>query len=154
MRYGTGAIVPSAAYAIGIALSLPFYRPAGRWEARASAFHVLLAGFGGRALLLAAMAAFGFIHADWAIWAIMGAFAFTQVLWPLLAVSGNTLSVTLDPTRRGEGVGLLNASNAAAATIGGVVGGLLVQDASYAALCAVGCVAVTLAGVILRREGA
>ena len=153
-EYGTSAIVPAAAYAIGIALSLPFYRPAGRWEARASAFRVLLAGFSGRAVLLAAMAVFGFIHAGWAIWAIMGSFALTQVLWPLLAVSGNTLSVTLDPTRRGEGVGLLNASNAAAATIGGVVGGLLLQDANYAALCAVGCVAVTLAAAILRRSRA
>lgn len=110
-----------------------------------------MAGFAARALLLAAMAAFGFLHAGWAAWAIMGAFAFTQVGWPLLAVSGNTLSVTLDPTRRGEGVGLLNAGNAAAATIGGITGGWLVQDAGYATLCAVACVTVLLAGAILRH---
>lgn len=153
-EYGTSALVPSVAYAIGIGLSLPFYRPVGRWEARVSAARVLLTGFAGRAVLLAAMAALGFMGGGWTVWAILAGFAGTQVLWPLLAVSGNTLSVTLDPTRRGEGVGLLNAANAAAATIGGVVGGLLVEDVSYAALCAVGCVAVTVAGVILRRAGA
>lgn len=152
-EYGTSALVPSAIYAAGIALSLPLYRPVGRWEARASAPRVLLTGFAGRAVLLAAMAVLGFIHGGWTVWAILAAFAGTQVIWPLLAVSGNTLSVTLDPTRRGEGVGLLNASNAAGATIGGIVGGLLVEDVSYAALCAVGCVAVTAAGIILRREG-
>ncbi|MEO9189549.1 MAG: MFS transporter [Acetobacteraceae bacterium] len=153
-EYGTSALVPSVAYAIGIGLSLPFYRPVGRWEARVSAARVLLTGFAGRAVLLAVMAALGFMGDGWTVWAILAGFAGTQVLWPLLAVSGNTLSVTLDPARRGEGVGLLNAANAAGATIGGIVGGLLVQDVSYAALCAVGCVAVTVAGVILRRERA
>lgn len=150
--YGTTALVPAGAYAVGIALSLPLYSVSGRWEARTSAWHVMLAAFGGRSVLLAAMAVFGFLHGSWTMWAILVAFAMTQVIWPLLAVGANTLAVTLNPARRGEGVGLLNASNSLASTIGGVLGGLIVQEAGYATLCLVACLAVTLAGAIIARD--
>ena len=150
-EYRTGALLPSVAYAVGIALSLPLYPVVGRWEARSSAYRAMLAGFGGRIALLAVLAVLGFIHAGWVVWPILAGFAATQVVWPFLSVSSNTLAVTLDPVSRGEGVGLLNASTAAASAIGGMVGGLLVQEAGYATLCAVSCAAVTLAAIAIRR---
>jgi MFS family permease len=155
-EYGTTALLPSAAYAVGIVLSLPFYPLTGRWEARTSAYHVMLVGLACRIALLAVLAAFGFVvsggRGDWVVGPMLTAFALTQVVWPLLAVSSNSLSVTLDPLHRGEGVGLLNAGTAVASTIAGIVGGLLVQEASYAALCAVSCVAV-IAAVLIGAGG-
>jgi predicted MFS family arabinose efflux permease len=151
--YGTTALLPSAAYAVGIVISLPLYPLTGRWEARTSAWHLMQVGLTGRIGLLASLAAVGFVHAGWVVGPILAAFALTQVIWPLLAVSSNTLSVTLDPASRGEGVGLLNAGTAVAATIGGAVGGLLMQEASYAALCAVACVAVMAASIIGAGRG-
>jgi hypothetical protein len=147
-EYQTTALLPSAAYAVGMAASLPFYGPSGRWEAATSSYHVMLAGFGGRMVLLAGMAAFGFLHRDWAVWAILAGFVLTQVIWPLLAVGSTTLAVTLNPAHRGAGLGLLNASTAAAGTIGGVLGGLITEEAGYASLCAVACVAVSLAALM------
>jgi hypothetical protein len=160
-EYGTTALLPSAAYAVGIVLSLPLYPLIGRWEARTSAYHVMLVGLTCRIALLAVLAAFGFFvsggvlggRGDWVVGPMLTAFALTQVVWPLLAVSSNSLAVTLDPVRRGEGVGLLNAGTAVASTIAGIVGGLLVQEAGYAALCAVSCVAVIVAALIGARRG-
>jgi DHA1 family tetracycline resistance protein-like MFS transporter len=155
-EYGTTALLPSAAYAAGIALSLPLYPLSGRWEARSSGYRVMLAGLRGRIALLALLAIFGFIHdnwhGDWVIGPILAGFAVTQIIWPLLSVSSNSLAVVLDPVSRGEGVGLLNATSSVAATIGGVLGGLLIQKAGYAALCAVACVAVALAAAMIGRR--
>ena len=156
-EYGTTALLPAAAYAVGIVLSLPLYPLTGRLEARTSAYHVMLLGLTCRIVLLAILAAFGFVASggpdDWVAGPILTAFALTQVVWPMLAVSSNTLSVTLDPVHRGEGVGLLNGGTAVAATIAGMLGGLLVQEASYAALCAVSCGAVAAAALIGVRLG-
>lgn len=150
-EYGTTALLPAAMYAAGIAFGLPLYPLTGRWEARTSAYHVMLAGFAGRIVLLAGLAVFGFIHTAFAVWPILIGFALTQVIWPWLSVSSNTLAVTLDPVHRGEGVGLLNAGTSAAATIGGVLGGVIVQEAGYATLCALACIAVALAWIAVAH---
>ena len=151
-EYGMPAVLPSAAYAGGLGLSLPFYRLAARWEARRSAAVVLRTGLGLRIVILAVMTAAALAGRVWAAWVVMAAFAVMQLTWPLLAVAANTLAVTLNPARRGEGVGLLNAATAAAGTVGVAIGGLITQRAGYGALCAVATVAVAGAAYLATRR--
>ncbi len=91
-----------------------------------------------------------FVHPVWATWPVLAGFALTQVIWPLLAVSSNTLAVTLAPADRGESVGLLNACTALGATVGGIVGGAITTDLGFGALCGVACACVGGAAIALR----
>ncbi len=153
-EFGAAPILPSAAYAAGILLSLPIYRPAGRWEHRGTAWGsargLLRGGLLSRGLVLLLLGVLAWLHPSWATWPVLAGFAATQVIWPLLAVSSNTLAVTLAPTDRGESVGLLNACTALGATIGGIAGGLIVTDLGFGALCGVACACVLAAIVGLR----
>lgn len=151
-EYGMPAVLPSLAYAGGLGLSLPLYRVAARWEARRSAAAVLRTGLGLRIVILAVMTAAALAGRIGAAWIVMGAFALMQLTWPLLAVAANTLAVTLNPARRGEGVGLLNAATAAAGTVGVAIGGLITQRAGYGALCAVATAAVAGAAFLAMRR--
>ena len=74
-------------------------------------------------------------------------FAATQVIWPLLSVASTTLSVTLSPAHRAESVGLLNATTSLAATLGGIVGGVLLRQ-GFSTLCAA-VLAALLAALLL-----
>lgn len=155
-EFGAAPILPSAAYAAGILLSLPIYRPAGHWEHRATTWGsprgLLRAGLLSRAAVLLLLGVLAWLHPSWATWPVLAGFAATQVIWPLLAVSSNTLAVTLAPTDRGESVGLLNACTALGATIGGVAGGLIATDLGFGALCGVACACVLAALATLRTR--
>ncbi|HKM63715.1 MAG TPA: MFS transporter [Acidisphaera sp.] len=144
------ALLPAAAYAVGITLGLPLYRVAARWEHRGSASDALMRGLLTRALVLVVLAAIAWAKPDWATVPILAAFAATQILWPLLGVSSNTLAVELATIDRGESVGLLNACTALGATLGGVFGGQINAYFGFGALCIVACACV-LGSVLLFR---
>ncbi len=133
--YRTPATLPTTAYAIGVGCGLLLYRVVGGWDARFGAWRVLSAGLGLRALVVAAMVALAALPAGGTVLPILACFGLMQVIWPLLSVASTTLAVTLSPSHRAESVGLLNAATALAATVGGVVGGVLLRT-GFAWLCA------------------
>ena len=153
-EFHAAPILPSAAYAAGILLSLLLYRPAGRWEHRRTPWGspegLMRAGLLSRGAVLAGLAALAWLHPGWATLPVLAGFGLTQVLWPLLAVSSNSLAVTLAVTDQGESVGLLNACTALGATIGGIVGGRIVAGAGFGVLCAIACACVLAALPVIR----
>ncbi len=135
--------LPTTAYAVGVGISLLLYRQVGRWDARFGPRLVLSAGLAMRALLLLGMLLGAWMARGSAVWPILICFGATQTVWPLLSVASNTLAVTLSPAHRAESVGLLNAATSVGATIGGMVGGVLLR-AGFTWLCAAVLVALLL----------
>jgi hypothetical protein len=157
-EFGMDPILPSSAYAIGVATSLLLYAPIGMATHRLGGWQMLLAGFGARLGLLGVVAASGLLHAGWVGWLVLVGFALIQFVWPLLAVAANSLSVRLAPTARGESVGLFNAATALAASIGSALAGVIYGIGGFAVLAATAFVAVGLALALAavwhgRREG-
>ena len=132
--YGAHATLPTTAYAIGVGCSLLLYRRVAAWDARFGPWRVLRAGLALRAVLIAIMLALSRSHATATVLPILVCFAGTQLVWPLLSVASTALAVTLSPARRAESVGLLNASTSLGATIGGLLGGLLLGG-GFTLLC-------------------
>ncbi len=108
---------------------------------------MLSTGLALRAALLAALVVLAAMRPGTAVWPILLCFAGTQVVWPLLSVASTRLAVTLSPARRAESVGLLNAATAFGATLGGVLGGVLLRQ-GFAVLCAA-VLAALLGGLLL-----
>ena len=133
--YGSGATAPTVAYAVGVGLSLLLYRRIAGWDARFGAWQVMRAGLAIRAVLIAIMLALSMGHGVVFVLPLLACFAGTQVVWPLLSVASTALAVTLSPARRAESVGLLNAATSLGATVGGIVGGLLLSG-GFPLLCA------------------
>lgn len=146
-EYHTPATFPTTAYALGVGCSLLLYRMVGRWDVRVGPWRVLSTGFGLRALVVATMVVLAAWPSPLAVLPIMACFGLTQVIWPLLSVASNSLSVTLSPARRAESVGLLNAATSVGATIGGVLGGMLLRT-GFVWLCAATLVALLVALLI------
>ncbi len=126
--YHVSALLPTTAYAVGVGCSLLLYRAVGGWEVRFGPWRVLSMGLALRALLVAGMVALTAFETGTVTLLILICFGGTQVIWPLLSVASNSLAVTLDPVRRAENVGLLNAVTSIGATIGGVLGGVLLRE--------------------------
>ncbi len=126
--YHVPATSPTLAYALGVGFSLLLYRVVGGWDMRFGPWRVLSAGLGLRTLLIAGMVALVALRSDAMTLPILICFGATQVVWPLLSVASNSLAVTLEPARQAEGAGLLNATTSIGATIGGVLGGVLLRD--------------------------
>ncbi len=145
--YHTAATLPTIAYAVGVGCSLLLYRAVSAWDARFGPWRVLSAGLALRALLVAAMVALAALHTGATILPLLLCFGATQIVWPLLSVSSNTLAVTLSPARRAESVGLLNAATALGATIGGILGGILLRT-GFVWLCAATLAALLLATLL------
>jgi MFS family permease len=145
-QYHLAATLPTAAYAVGVGISLLLYRGAGAWDKTYGPWRLLDAGLGARIVVIAGMAALAASHAQAATLALLACFAATQVIWPLLAVASNTLAVTLSPGHQAESVGLLNAATSVGATIGGILGGVILR-AGFGWLC--GAVAAALAVSLL-----
>ena len=141
--YHAAATLPTTAYAAGVGLSLLLYRLVSGWDSRFGPRVVLSAGFALRAVLVAGMLALAGLGGG-AVLPILLCFGATQVVWPLLSVASNSLAVTLSPAHRAESVGLLNAATSVGATIGGMVGGVLLR-AGFAWLCATVLAALLLA---------
>lgn len=145
-QFGMNPILPSSAYAIGVAVSLLLYTPAGVATHRLGGARMLLLGFGTRLALLGALAVVGLLHFGWAV---LAGFALIQFVWPLLAVAANSLSVRLAPTARGESVGLFNAATSLAAAVGSALAGPIFGVGGFTALAAATFVLVALATVLL-----
>ena len=143
-NYHVPATWPTTAYAIGVGLSLVLYRVVGGWDTRFGPWRVLSTAIFLRGLAVAAMLALTASHADAAALPLLLCFGVTQVLWPMLSVASNTLAVTLAPGRRAESVGLLNAATSVGATLGGMVGGVLLRD-GFDWLCAAVLLALAVA---------
>jgi MFS family permease len=144
-EFGMNPILPSCAYAIGVAASLLLYQPVGAATHRLGGGRILLLGIVARLLLLAALAAGSFAHFDGIGWLVLIGFALIQFVWPLLAVGANSLSVRLAPTARGESVGLFNAATSLAAALGSALAGVIFGDAGFTGLAAAAFVAVAIA---------
>lgn len=146
--FGVSSFLPGAAYAVGIVLSLFLYRTVAGFEVAHGAWAVLRGGLAVRGVVVLALFGLFWHGGPGMLWPILIAFSLTQFVWPLLATSSNTLAVTLSPGSGGGGVGLLNAATSLAATLGSLVGGLLVELGGYAALCLAGVLAVSLAALL------
>lgn len=142
--YHTSATLPTTAYAIGVGCSLLLFRQVARWDTRLGARRVLGAGLVLRAVLVAGMVVLAALPGNATVMPMLACFAATQVVWPLLAVSSNSLAVSLAPTNMAEGVGLLNATTSVGATIGGALAGVLLQS-GFVWLCAAVFLALGLA---------
>jgi MFS family permease len=154
--YGMNPIMPSSAYAIGVAASLLLYTQVGMATHRLGGWRMLMLGFGARLGLLGVLAMSGLVRDGWVGWFVLIGFALIQFVWPLLAVATNSLAVRLAPTARGESVGLFNAATSLAASVGSAAAGVVYGVAGFAALSATAFVAVgvalALAAIWLQRE--
>jgi MFS family permease len=144
-QFGMNPILPSCAYALGVAASLLLYQPVGAATHRLGGGRILLSGIGARLLLLAALAVGSLAHFGWIGWLVLIGFALIQFVWPLLAVGANSLSVRLAPTARGESVGLLNAATSLASALGSALAGVIFGYAGFTGLAAAAFVAVAIA---------
>ena len=144
-QFRMAPILPSTAYAIGVGASLLLYAPASAASRRRAGGRVLIAGFGARLVLFAALAGLALLRASWAGWLVLVGFALVQFVWPLLAVAANSLSVRLAPTARGESVGLFNAATSIASSVGSALAGVIFGLYGFSALAAVAFVSVAFA---------
>ena len=144
-QFGMAPILPSSAYAIGVAASLLLYAPAGAATHRLGGARMLMLGFGARLVLLGVLAVAGLLHFGWVGWLVLAGFALIQLVWPLIAVGANSLSVRLAPTARGESVGLFNAATSLAAAVGSALAGVVFGAGGFAALAGTTFVFVALA---------
>jgi MFS family permease len=147
-EFGMEAVLPSSAYAVGVAASLLLYAPIGAATHRVGGGRMLALGMGTRLLVLGLLVIAGFLHLGWIAWLVLVGFALIQFVWPLLAVAANSLAVRFAPTARGESVGLFNAATSLAAAVGSAVAGFIFNAAGFAGLAAVTCVTVGLATVL------
>ena len=148
-EFGMAPILPSSAYAVGVAASLLLYTPAGVATHRLGGARMLMRGFGARLALLGALAVAGLLHLGWVGWLVLVGFALIQLVWPLIAVGANSLSVRLAPTARGESVGLFNAATSLAAAVGSALAGVVFGAGGFVALAGTTFVFVALALVLL-----
>lgn len=144
-QFGMDPILPSSTYAIGVALSLVVYTPAGRVTGRIGGGRMLTIGLAIRCALFVVLAALGLGRDGWTGRLILLDFALIQLVWPLLSVATNSLSVRLAPEARGESVGLFNAATSLASAVGSVIGGAIFGVAGFAGLAAAACAAVAVA---------
>ncbi len=144
-QFGMDPILPSSAYAVGVAASLLLYAPVGMATHRLGGAQILAIGMGARLVLLGVLAGAGLVHFGWVGWLVLVSFALTQFVWPLLAVGANSLAVRLAPDARGESVGLFNAATSLAAAVGSALAGVIFGAVGFAGLAAVTFVAVAAA---------
>ncbi len=149
-EFGMDPIMPSIAYATGVAASLLLYARVGAVTHRIGGERMLMLGFGARFALLGALVVAGVVSTGWIGWLVLVGFALIQFVWPLLAVAANSLSVRLAPTARGESVGLFNAATSLAAAVGSALAGVIFGVAGFAGLTAVTLVAVGVALALIR----
>ena len=128
------AVLPSSAYAVGVAASLLLYAPIGVATHRVGGGRMLALGMGARLLALGLLVTpASCISVGSPGWVLVG-FALIQFVWPVLAVAANSLAVRFAPTARGESVGLFNAATSLAAAIGSAVAGFIFNAAGFAGL--------------------
>ena len=151
-QFGMSPILPSCAYAAGVAASLLLYSSVGAATHRLGGGRMLISGLGARLLLLFILAVASFVHFGWLV---LTGFALVQFVWPLLAVGANSLAVRLAPTARGESVGLFNAATSLAAAVGSALAGVIFGDVGFTGLvtAAFGAVAVAVVLSALWSSG-
>jgi hypothetical protein len=147
--FGMDPILPSGAYAIGVAASLLLYAPFGAATHRLGGWRMLMAGLLARLAVLGVLAVAASLTGGWAGWLALGGFAIIQFAWPALAVGANSLSVRLAPSARGESVGLFNAATSLAAAVGSALAGVVFGAVGFAGLSAAAFVSVGIAAVLV-----
>jgi predicted MFS family arabinose efflux permease len=148
-QFGMNPILPSSAYAIGVAFSLAIYAPVGMMTHRLGGERTLAVGFGARLAVLGLLLALSLVHVGSAAgWVVLAGFSLIQFVWPLIAIAANSLSVRLMPTARGESVGLFNAATSLASAIGSALAGVIYDASGFKGLAAVAFMAVA-AGLLL-----
>jgi MFS family permease len=141
-QFGMDPILPSCAYAIGVATSLAIYSPIGAMTHRFGGERMLAVGFAARLAVLGLLAVSGFLPMGSAGWIALAGFAMIQFVWPLIAIAANSLSVRFAPTARGESVGLFNAATSLASAFGAALAGAIYDAAGFATLAAITFAAV------------
>jgi hypothetical protein len=149
-QFGMNPMLPSSAYAIGVAGSLWLYAPVGMATHRLGGGEMLMIGFAARLVLLGVLGIVGVLHFAWVGWVVLVGFALTQFVWPLLAVGANSLAVRLAPTARGESVGLFNAATSLSAAVGSALAGAVFGIGAFSGLAGAAFVAVGVALVLIR----
>lgn len=149
-QFDMGPMLPSIAYALGVAASLLLYAPTGSATHRLGGGRMLALGTAARLALLALVAIVSFRHVGWIGWLALVCFALIQFVWPLLAVGANSLAVRLAPTARGESVGLFNAATSLAAAVGSALAGVIFNAVGFAGLAAAAVVLVGIALVLIE----
>jgi predicted MFS family arabinose efflux permease len=149
-EFGMDPILPSCAYAIGVAASLTIYSPVGAMTHRLGGERMLAVGLLARLVVLGLLAVSGFLPIDSAGWLALAGFALIQFVWPLLAVAANSLSVRFAPAARGESIGLFNAATSLASAAGSTLAGLIYDAGGFTALAAI-AFAVVAAGLLLEQ---
>ncbi len=144
-QFGMQPILPSGAYAIGVAASLMLYTPVGTTTHRLGGERMLMLGLGARLVLLAAISLLSLASTDWTGWLVLVGFALMQFVWPLLSVPANSLSIRLAPNARGESIGLFNAATSLASSVGSAIAGAIFGLFGFAGLAAVTFVTVLIA---------
>lgn len=148
-EFGLDPILPSAAYAVGVAASLLIYAAAGVATHRMGGTRMLMLGFGARLAIMGVLSIVSLLHGGWVAWALLVGFALIQFVWPLLAVAANSLAVRLAPTARGESVGLFNAATSIASSVGSALAGIVFSAGGFTGLAAVTFVSVAAALVLI-----
>lgn len=149
-EFGMDPVMPSSAYAIGVAASLLLYAPIGTVTHQVGGGRILMFGIAARLVLLAVVAVAALLHGASIGWVILAGFALVQFVWPLLAVGANSLAVRLAPTARGEAVGLFNAATSLAAAVGSALAGVVFGAAGFAGLTVVTFIVVGVALALIR----
>jgi MFS transporter, DHA1 family, tetracycline resistance protein len=150
-QFGMNPILPSSAYAIGVASSLAIYPSVGAMTHRFGGERMLSIGFAARLAVLGLLSVLSLLHIGSAAgWVVLAGFALIQFVWPLIAIAANSLSVRLMPTARGESVGLFNAATSLASAAGSAFAGVINDAGGFTALAATAFVAVG-AGLLLNE---
>jgi predicted MFS family arabinose efflux permease len=142
-QFGMYPILPSSAYAIGVAFSLAIYVPVGMMTHRLGGERMLAVGFSARLAVLGLLLVLNLLIVRSAAgWLVLAGFALIQFVWPLIAIAANSLPVRLMPTARGESVGLFNAATSLASAAGSALAGVIYDAGGFSALAATAFVAV------------
>jgi MFS family permease len=126
--------VSSTAYAVGAALAMALYEPAGAWGRKFGSLRVLQAGYLLRALAFAGLFALTVVRLGGADWVSLLVCVIVILSWSLISVASTALTVKLAPVGQGEAVGLYNAATAVAGTLGAALSGVLADNLGYAAV--------------------
>ena len=143
--YGVEPGPSSFALAIATALGLTLYSPTSLLIARFGPARVLRGALGIRLICLILLTVTGFelftqIEGD--DWVAMIAFGGVTLVWPVLSVVSTVLTSQLVPGGAGEGMGIYNASTAAAGLSGPILGAWTAHLLGYDSVWAFGAAGV------------
>jgi predicted MFS family arabinose efflux permease len=144
--FGVSPGTPATTYAFAAAASLAMYPLAARIAKQRGARPVLQVGLAARTIAIAILAV-AFLSGTEGVPLALAGFVVLVMAWPLLGVSGTALAALLAPAKKGEALGLFNASSSLAGAVGAFLGGWATETVGYGTVCLVGAVVVGLAAL-------